>query len=68
MTVRWRVAIAAGGAFLAVAAVTIAVTALHGGSRTAQPGASTPVFVGPAVVRLTSPPRIVYVHPGTKPK
>lgn len=69
MAGRWRVAVAAGGAFVAVAAVSVGLVALHGGSGAVTPG-SRPAspskaagFGGPYVIRLTSPPKIVYVHP-----
>jgi hypothetical protein len=66
MAGRWRVAMAAGGAFVAVAGLGIGLAAAHGGSGGAQPGSSRPVFVGPLVIRVTSPPKIVHVDPGTK--
>jgi hypothetical protein len=78
MSQRSRNTAAVAGVFVAVAVVAIALVALGGKhdsipagtqprTSTIQGTASAEGYVGPNVIRLTSPPRIVFVTGGAKP-
>lgn len=69
MARRWRMVAAVAAVFVAVVAVAVGLAVARGGSGSVQPGSSGPsAVVGPDVVTLTSPPRIVRLPILTGPK